>query len=305
MKIVLPKYLAVASKIIPSIHPDKIEKYDNIIFNRGPIKDEKCFNVAWGSRALGAKGVGLETGFFWAAGHVDTLGLYANSSLNTPAGLRAIEQLNASISAREIVNESPVNSKYRQTKNDIDWRGVVLALQNPGDRSIHSSVATEDYFDFVQMACRYYGKHLFLKAHPWNSGPILDRLKAISDKYGCCIAKTNHSILKHCRFVLTFNSSFAVDCFIRDVPVVQYAPGYFFQTGAVKYTGFEFTDEPGDTIEQGRKVANFLVWKYCINLLMDTETWVGFLISLSESNELFPVEDKYCYANNLPWSTNN
>lgn len=300
-KIILPKYMADVGAV-KVITYDSIKPFEDVQIGRGPI-DEPCWVLGWGSPVQGAKNAAFETGFFWDAGHIDTMGLYKQSSLNSYLGWEEIEDFVAPMHCSEVIEQSGLRkSKYNQTNNQINWDGVVLALQNPGDRSVLNVGSTEDYYQFVRDACKYYGKNLFLKLHPWNNGDIAKRLTDYANEFGCSIAKCNHSCLENCKFVLVWNSSFAVDCFVRGIPVAQYAPGYFYQTPAVTYTAYQFPDFVDDTTDYGFDLADFLLWRYCFNIAQPIERWVEMLRSFAYSGELFPLEEEFCYANNTHWS---
>lgn len=291
--IVIPTYLQKCPKIIPNLVA--VAKKSGFCFGSRPEGD---MVISWGGNVNGVKNYVLETGFFWDGCHVD-IGLYKFCSLNTVFGKKAIDEFKAPVPATVLIKKCPIESKYRQVKFSLEWDGVVLALQNPGDRSVLSVGSVEDYYRFVEGACKYYGKNLLLKAHPWNSGKIFERLKSYSDDCGCRIEKTDHTPLKNCKFVLLYNSSFAVDCFLRETRVAQFAPGYFYQTDAVTYTNYVYPDDVEDTVDKGLKMVDFLMWRYCVYSSMSVGKWKRFLVHLSQSNKLFPVTDEYCYANNI------
>lgn len=269
-------------------------------------KNEDNFRVYWGGLSIpGAPSVILETGFFWQAAHLDTTGLYQHSSLCTPQALREIEKFQAPESAADIVFGQKQFSKYSQGEdpevkgNDFNWSGVVLALQNPVDRSIRSVTSPANYYKFVKDACKFYGDNLFIKLHPWNSGEKGDKLRAIAEQYGCRAAKINHRIIEKCKFVLVFNSTFSVDCMLRGIPVAQYAPGYFYQNPAVAYAEYTFPTEIKTDIEFGRKTCDFLIWRYCFDHSMPAEKWVRMFEHFSKSKKLFPMTEEFCYAANV------
>jgi len=297
VKVVFPLY-PVRANIIKHLTnlPD-----DFVVSARLP--EGRCFAVGWGGSIHGAKSVAMESGFFWDGMHLDTVGLYKQSSLNTAEGVAQIAKFRPPKQAADVIFGSKLpHSKYRQTNFDVEWDGVVLALENPGDRSILCGASPEDYYDFVYGACKAYQKRLFLKCHPWNSGEVFERLKSYSDEFGCRIEKCNHSVITQCALVLVWNSTFAVDCFIRGVRVAQFAPGYFYQTPAVTYTKGRYPNYVPDTTDDGYRLADFLVWNYCFNIAMPQEKWFGMLRHFRDSSELFPMNEEYCYANNVHWS---
>jgi len=268
-------------------------------------KDGESFQVYWGGMDItGAKSVVLETGFFWNASHLDTLGLYSRSALCTPQAIREIDKFEAPKSAKDIVLSQVQTSKYQQgedkelSSEPVDWKGVVLALQNPTDRSIRSVTSPAKYYEFVEDACKFYGKDLFIKLHPWNSGEVGERLRNLAQKYGVYAAKISHRIIRNCKFVLVFNSSFAVDCMLRDVPVAQYAPGYFYQNPAVHYSEFNFPVDIKTDIEFGQKTCDFLAWRYCFDHSMPAEKWIRMFEHFAWSNNMFPMPEEFSYAGN-------
>lgn len=294
MQIIIPEYM-FKSRIVRHFGQDDLP--DNVTIGRTPL-NENVFTVYWGEMPTGKKGAVIETGFWWDAMHIDKHGLYKDSTLNHEDTQELINNFKPRTSIGEILEKQKVKSKYRQTNYDVTWDGIVLALQNPGDRSVRSCGDVEQYYQFVDNACKYYGKNLFLKAHPWNSGEIFERLKSSSDKYGCRIEKCNHSVIEKCKFVLVYNSTFAVDCFVRYVPVAQFAPGYFHNTGAVTFTNGYYPDSVESTQERALNLADFMAWKYCFNSTMAPDSWAGMIEAFAKSNDLFPMPEEYCYANN-------
>jgi len=261
------------------------------------------FKIFWGSfSSLSGHHAVIETGFFKDASHLDVNGLYQYSTLNTPQAIREIDKFSPIKSALEIINEMNGASKYPQGQ-DPEWRNVdvdnievVLACQNPTDRSVCSVMAAEDYYQFIDEACRFYGDKLFIKLHPWNSGEKGEIIRNIASGHNVRAAKINHRIIEKCKFVLVFNSTYAVDCFLRNVPVAQYAPGYFYQNPAVQYTGFTFPTEIKTDIEFGQKTCDFLMWKYCFNHSMPAEDWIKMFEVFANSREMFPMPEGLSYA---------
>lgn len=258
--------------------------------------------VFWGDiRNPSAYSVIMETGFFWQAAHIDTCGLYQRSSLCTPQANRAIGDYEAPVSAETILRELGESSKYHQGEDkdapdNIEWKGVVLASQNPTDRSIKSVGSTQDYYDFFENACEYYGQNLFVKLHPWNSGEIGERLRKIAVKYGVTATKINHRVIRNCDFVLVYNSTFSVDCMMRDVPVAQYAPGYFYQNPAVQFTNYSFPTNVKTDLEFGHKTCDFLMWRYCFDHSMPGKEWLDMFKSIKMNKQIFPLPKEYSYA---------
>jgi hypothetical protein len=264
--------------------------------------NDNGLNVFWGWITLPcAPSIVIEAGFFWQAAHLDTIGMYQQSSLCTPQALREIEKFNAPVPALDILEQSSHSSKYPQGE-DLNvpdhWDKVVLASQNPYDRSIRAVGSPNDYFTFYENACKHYGKNLFIKLHPWNSGEVGDKLRKIAADNGVTAAKVNHRIIKNCQFVLVFNSTFSVDCMIRGVPVAQYAPGYFYQNPAVNYTNWKFPNKVSVDKDFGFKTCDFLMWRYCFDHSMPGEKWVEMFKQVAKSKEMFPIPEEFCYARN-------
>lgn len=263
-------------------------------------KPDPVWTLAWGKPKYNPKHAVCESGFWWDAVHLDTEGIYDKSSLNT--NWEEIESFEAPKTAKEVLNSSSIPStKYKQRNTEVDWRGVVLALQRPKDRSVRAVGEIREYYDFVEDACKYYGKALFLKEHPSGSGEA-KRWREIADKYGCTIGKVNHTVIENCEFVILYNSTFAVDCMLRRVPVNQFAPGYFYKTPAVNFTYGKCINTSYETLDAGEKLVDFLIWKYCINKKMPVEMWAKLIVTFAESKRTFPLPEEFCYANNMHWS---
>jgi len=283
----------------------KFDSCDEI--SKGLDKRSPESKVIWaGLLEPGSPAVVIESGFFYEAFHLDKFGLYHHSSLCTPEAIRQIEAFDAPTSAKDVLehvkNKTGYVSKYSQgmDKKYKDegwtWDGVVLASQNPTDRSIRSIASPARYYEFIEGACQHYGSDLFIKLHPWNTGEPRTKIERIADKYGVVCAKTDHKIISKCQFVLVFNSTFAIDCMIRDIPVAQFAPGYFWQMPSVAYTKWEYPDEIKTDVAFGNKLCDFLAWKYCFDYTMPREKWLDMLRCCLVSNELFPMPEEFSYA---------
>ena len=301
-KIIVSKYLVDVSAV-PRVTAKSLEpwvKTGEIIIG-GRAIDEDCHVISWGDPQIKSAYTVVETGFFWDAAHVDSVGLYRFSSLNTTHAASYIKRFKAPRSAADIIlGGSLPASKYRQSgREEISWDGIVLACQNPADRSVLRGHSVADYWRFYEGACKTYGRHLFVKLHPWNGGDVERRMREIAAENGCRCEKTNHGVLKKAKFCLVFNSTFAVDCFVRRVPVAQFAPGYFWMSDAVTYTRGRYPDHVGDTRDGGSRMADFLIWRYCFNIQMPIDKWVRFFRHLSSSTAVFPISDEYAYATNL------
>jgi len=252
------------------------------------------FHVAWGENVRGVRHCAMETGFFWDAIHFDAVGLYESASLNFPAARRWIERFEAPRSWRTLA----LKPKFGQPAAKREWPGVVIVLQHPNDRSILRAGSTADYHRFVAEACAHYGSRAFLKKHPVTLGnraemALVDGLAA---QHGCEIGHVNPSVIDQCEFVLTYNSTFAVDALMRGKHVVQYAPGYFWQTGCVQYSGRHVAPriEPGEV--SADQFLDFLAWKYCVHKLMPLERFAELLRILAASKEFFPIPTEFSYG---------
>jgi len=180
----------------------------------------------------------------------------------------------------------------------------VLACQQPYDKSViflNRMRSQAEYWAFVSGACKEYGKHLFLKLHPCNQQQEIEQHKAIAKEYGCGIGKVQMSVIDTCKFVLVFSSTIAVDAWLRDVRVAQYAPGYFYRTGAVTYTAGEYPDDVYGTESYEQKMLDFLVWKYCFNRDMPAKDLINLLYAFAESADLdmFPMPEEFSYGANI------
>jgi hypothetical protein len=228
------------------------------------------------------------------------MGLYQNCSINRHWD--EVAAYEAPKSANLTIGESGLpESKYKQRSDEQDWNGVVLALQRPKDRSIRVVGSVEDYYEFVQQCCEKWGPGLFLKEHP-SGASERDRWMEMALRYGCTFRKVNHSVIKNCRFVILYNSSFAVDCFLRGGPVQQYAPGYFYKTPAVTYTDRTLMDNINHDVHAAQKLADFLIWRYCIDKSMPFDKWVETLSVFEKSKEPFPLPENLSYATNYYYS---
>lgn len=250
------------------------------------------YNIKWGENQRSVRHGVMESGFLWDALHFDTLGIYDRSSLNL-----GIPSEPVPIPAKDLLPLLPVPaSKFRQPVDEgKTWSGVVLALQNPTDRSVMTVAHERDYYEFVEDACRYYGKRLFLKLHPWNRGEVEARFRELAARWGCSIGKVGHSIIEHCEFCLVFNSTFAFDCFVRGVSVMQFAPGYFWNTGAVCYTNWSINEDRvvshGSRPEDGQRLVDFCIWNYMIHCKIGGRDWVRLIRHFyDDRNKRWPLQ---------------
>jgi hypothetical protein len=274
---------------------------DEFVLTHHPCQYNDGWALSWAFPKRGFRNAVTETGFFDGASHIDRIGLYLDSSINYRANQKEIKEFKAPRSAQEIVQESGWKSKYDQVEIPVRWEGVVLAAQVPFDRSVRAVSTTDEYYDFVRAACKYYGRHLFLKLHPKQDPGSQHKMMDLAREHNCKCSHADMSVLDHCKFLLVHCSTMAMDAFIRGVPVVQYAAGYWTETGAVLYTDGEFADAPGETVEMGHKVADWCMWRYCFSHRQPIERWWDMLRLYAESEELCPLTEEFCYATNTHW----
>ena len=302
-KIVLPKY-ASNYNLCPFTDESELSEYG---FTFVPYKDSR-YTIYWGINTTGLHvhkkfGV-MESGFFNEAAFIDTVGAYQCSSLNMKSGYDCISNfdLNGRRSAKDIVFSLAANkqSKYNAAHGSSDSfdQPIILACQNPSDRSIGYPHSQSVYMQFVEDCCKFYGKDLFLKLHPWNSGEKATAFIEIAEKYNCGVGKFNMSLIKGKEFVIGFNTTMVVDCILRDVPVVQYAMGTFWNCFGVHFSNYTFPTKV-DPIPNADNLANFLIHKYCYNKdTMGQEKYAEMIRHYASSTDIFPMIDKFSYASN-------
>lgn len=260
---------------------------------------EDLYFINWGENLHGTNHGVIETGFFRDAIHIDRYGLYPFASFNLNTTRQIIEKYQPSKSAQYMFKEGLLQPKFQQYPLKYTWDKVVLMCQHPTDRSILKAGSTRQYYDFVEQACKYYGKNLLLKVHPVNSDEILETVKSIAMKYGCTIERISMDIINTCEHVVVYNSTAVVDCLIRNVPVLQYAPGYFWKSGTVDFSDrtFRTPHQPDHTYNQ--KFCDFLIWKYCFHKMSPISIWNDIFNCFANAREDFPLPEKYSYANFL------
>lgn len=310
MKLILPRY-SMNYGLLPFSTEEEAKEL-GLTFEQ-PARHEggtENYVVHWGLNSFipnfGAKYGVMETGFFHKASFIDTVGNYQSLSLNTAEGYTAVAEfeLEGRKSAREIIFNRPKNmqSKFNAAYNETEvteWDGPILILQNPTDRSIFNSTSKENYLKFVDDACKFYGDKLFVKFHPWNSNEHYKLMEDIVKPHGCSYGKAQMGIIEKAEFCLAYNSTFAVDAFLRGVPYVQFGMGTFFQAYGVIWSKgtFPVSVPRYDDLNQ---LPDFLIHKFCYNKHMDKYKFAAMIKHYSESNEMFPMTDEFSYANNLP-----
>lgn len=255
--------------------------------------------IDWGRRrGTAGKRCVTETGFWAGAYHIDTQDLYGRSTLNTPEARQEIESYRAPMSAHDVVFGADMRpTKYRQRPTAPEWRGVVLALQRPKDRSITATGG--DYVRFVRAACEKWRGELLLKEHP-QGGSFAATWRQFAAEFGCTCVKCHTAVIDQCRFVVVFNSTFAVDALLRGKNVMQYAPGYLMDTGAVTYTGGTLWDSVPDRLVESQRVLDFLVWRYCFWAGMSLRDWARTLVAHAQSDAMFPLPEDLSWAATVP-----
>jgi hypothetical protein len=305
MNILLPKY-ALNYNLMPFKTEEEVEIYN---FSTTHSKDiQYDYVIHWGYQPyipnLGAKYGIMETGFFNEGAFIDTIGSYHTASLNTKHAYDIISQfeLGSRKSAKDIIfnlpsyKQSKYNADYAEKdKKNLLWDKIVLAVQNPSDRAIQAITNTKKYYDFLEDCCKFYGKNLFVKLHPWNSGEVYNIIVDIAKRYKCEWGKTNMTIIENCDFVISYNSTFAIDCILRDIPYVQYGLGTFYNTFGINYSNHKFPLKI-DKIPNSINLANFLIHKYSFNKTMSKERFAKMINHFSESSDVFPMTDEYSYA---------
>lgn len=310
MKILLPKYLTHYQQLCP-ISNEKDANAFSITFDptqKGWLEFDKEYVVYWGYQAYNPDfankyGV-METGFFNEAAFIDTVGNYQTSSLNSRQAYDEINNfdLKGRKSAKEIVfnRQEHLQSKYNAAHGEVREvkENIILALQNPKDRSIFSVSNRRSYLKFIGDCCKFYGKNLFVKMHPWNTNEIFDELANICKKTGVNFGKAPISIIEGKEFVISYNSTFAVDCCLRDVPIVQYAMGTFYNCFGIHYSKQTFPNKI-NPIKDAHRLCDFLIHKYCYDMKMDKGLFAKMVKHFSVSNEMFPMTDEFSYANSI------
>ena len=309
MNILIPDY-ALNYDLMPFKNEQEVSLH-GLTTKNSPHK-EFDYVVYWGNKEFipnhGRKYGIMETGFFNEAAYIDTIGNYHTSSLNTKFAYDAITKfdLGKRRNAKDIIFKLPKNlqSKYdteyhEMGKKNFHWNKIILAVQHPTDRAIQCVTSTKKYYEFIEECCKFYGKNLFLKLHPWNRGESYQLISAIAEKYNCQYGITNISVIDGCEFVIAYNSSFAIDCILRDIPYVQYGLGTFFNTFGINYSNHTFPLQVSNPID-AHKLPDFLIHRYCYRKDVSKEKFTKMIKHFSESNDLFPMNDEFSYASNFP-----
>ena len=259
------------------------------------------FPVFWHKHDAG-NGCACECGFWKNAWHMDTKGLWDKSQLSNAN--KAIEKYIPPTNG--VLDKIRGNRKYEpKTWSYIDayekWDGVVLVTQKSRDASVSVVGGKENYYTFLRKACEYYGDRLLLKAHPRHSDDDRQETRAIVKGTGAKYGTLQD--LDGCEFALLYNSTISGELFIKNIPIVQTAKGYFHGLEAIHFTdGKVKPPQIRDTKEIAEKTAEFLLWKYCIRPFMGKEDVLNFtdmLLAFANSDDEFPLLEQYSYASSL------
>lgn len=257
------------------------------------------FFVSWGDFIPSTRHCIAETGFFRNGMHMDSNGLYESSSFNLSGARKIISEFSAPKSWRQLNNEKKILSKFPQPTATENWDGIVVACQYPKDRSILRAGSIRNYYDFLEESCKYYGGKAFLKIHPVITNNKEERsiIESCALKYGCEVGHVGSSILDNAEAVVVYNSTYVVDALLRGKKVLQYAPGYFWQSGVVQYLSRSCSspDENEDK-EYIDKFLDFLIWKYCFHMDSPIENIANIIREFSTSKSLFPLPQEFSYG---------
>lgn len=303
MKIILPKY-SMHYNLCPIKTEEDANNFDMTYENDVEADYTLYWGLNCGKLHSHQKYGVMETGFFNEAAFIDTIGAYQSCSLNTKKAYDQISnfELNNKKSAKDIISSLPLNkqSKYNATfgKKYEFSQTIVLACQNDMDRSIGYPHSYKVYFEFIENCCKFYGRNLFIKLHPWNSGDKKNPYYEIAQKYNCEIDKCHISLIRNKEFVISFNSTIAIDCILNDVPYVQYAIGTFWNCFGIHFSEYKFPINV-NPIPYAHKLADFLIYKYCFNKTMNKEKYANMIKLYATSTNLFPLTEEFCYATNI------
>lgn len=236
------------------------------------------YYVCWGPDWQRKPDLYMESGFFRGACWVDKLGIYADSSLTSPEAIKAIEKFNPPEDIIDLVLESDMQSKYKQSGEDA-FSSHVLALQFPTDMAVLSVGSSIDYMRKMDEIMERFGNQLFVKIHPnMKDLKTIAKFERMAKKHGCFYGNYNLSVLDHCKSVHVYNSSIVVDAWMRGRETFQYAPGTF------------------SNVPRKRKTVNFLMWKYCLPVDLTREQWIKIFEIYKNSDELFPLPMEYSWG---------
>lgn len=301
MKVIIDDYVHLFMK---NHNFHELDKYENSFFKnnidwKSLSNTENMFMINWGENIPAIHHASIETGFFWDAIHLDTRGLYNFSSFNFSDFRDELDKFSCDVTAKELFAKGKLKQKLSQPKDNIEWDGIVGICQYPNDRSIHKAGSSKDYYTYIEDLCRFFGKRLFLKMHPTNNDSEKDMLWSICKKYDVDLGKVHTDSFNNCELAYVYNSTILPDFLVRKVPVLQYAPGYFWKSGAVSYTDRKITTDFENDINYNYKFCDFLLWKYCFHKKMSLEQINNIFHIFANSNETFPLPKELSYAQYL------
>jgi hypothetical protein len=100
-------------------------------------------------------------------------------------------------------------------------------------------------------------------------------------------------------YAITYNSTILPDFILREIPVLQYAPGYFWKSGAVTYTNGQIQTHHNNDKNYNYKFCDFLIWKYCFHEMSPLDKIHNILSTFAHSKEMFPLPMNMSYAQYL------
>jgi hypothetical protein len=278
---------------------ESLSANDSFMFKNGGIKSDDAYYFNWGENLHGTKHSVMETGFFYNAMHIDKCGLYNFSSFNLNGTQKIIDEFIPKIPARTLYKQGKLSAKFIQPSHNIDWKGVVLMLQHPSDRSILKAGNTKDYYNFINDACKYYGKSLLLKVHPVNSLEIENTIKKIAEPYNSTVMRVSMDVIDQCEYVVVYNSTAVIDSLLKCKRVLQYAPGYFWRSNVVDFSNNMFREPVNINLDYTSQFCSFLAWKYCFHTKIGNEKMSQIFRSFAASKELFPLPEELSYASTV------
>ena len=88
-KILIAKYPIRHVNAFAHIAENKLSAFPKFIAGDVPTNETE-YAIGWGNKIAGVRGSVMESGFFWEAAHLDTVGMYSKSSLNTDEGYQTV-----------------------------------------------------------------------------------------------------------------------------------------------------------------------------------------------------------------------
>jgi hypothetical protein len=200
----------------------------------------------------------------------------------------------------DAVLNSDVSAKYesRDVNFKNKWHGIVVAGQISIDKQVLHAGPADRYWQWMERIASV-GKHeVFIKLHPLarRHPDDIKRATEIAEKHGCFVGYSGREIIDDASSVMSYCSSFVVDCWMRGYPMekTHVECGTF---KAVSDLGHDLFLEGKDPQIFARKFINFLMWKYCFNTNSIDEQSLHRLIKLYvESDDPYPLPEKYSWG---------